>query len=248
LAVEIIPPRSTFKTRIETEDLCISGNSQGGSTTSQLPPLPRLPRRSTVKATECLIDVHLAMKIRDAARALGLRPGPGGDLGFRCCERGSGKHWISRSRPMAALRARSVFGSRSVRKLRRHPVGSGTGAVIRRQLLGCSRGFPLRARVGAAVIPSPGPATSHAACGFPALRAPAPVRAEGYETVQSEAAAARPVIGDPVLLEQSEGPIQPRAAPPLPPEAVTLAGPRRVAPNLLRYPVSDVREATADVE
>ena len=60
LAVGIIPPRSTFKTRIETEDRGISANSQGGSTTFQLPPLPRLPRRSTVKATECLIDVHLA--------------------------------------------------------------------------------------------------------------------------------------------------------------------------------------------
>ena len=60
LAVGIIPPRSTFKTRIETEDRRISANSQGGSTTFQLPPLPRLPRRSTVKATECLIDVHLA--------------------------------------------------------------------------------------------------------------------------------------------------------------------------------------------
>src|SRR5438093_1543331 len=43
LAVGIIPPRSTFKTRIETEDRRISANSQGGSTTSQLPPLPRLP-------------------------------------------------------------------------------------------------------------------------------------------------------------------------------------------------------------
>ena len=52
-------------------------------------------------------------------------------------------------------------------------VGSGTGAVIRRQLLGRVRGFPLRARVGVAVIPFPAPATSHVACGFPALRAPA---------------------------------------------------------------------------
>jgi hypothetical protein len=62
-------------------------------------------------------------------------------------------------------------------------VGSGTGAVIRRQLLGCGQGFPLRAHVEAAVIPSPVPATSHAACGFPALRAPASVRTKGYETV-----------------------------------------------------------------
>jgi hypothetical protein len=35
-------------------------------------------------------------------------------------------------------------------------------------------GFPLRARVEVAVIPFPVPAASHAACGFTALRAPAP--------------------------------------------------------------------------
>ena len=64
-------------------------------------------------------------------------------------------------------------------------VGSGTGAVIRRQLLGRVRGFPLRARVGAAVIPFPVPATSHAACGFPALRAPAPLRDKGYEAYRA---------------------------------------------------------------
>ena len=39
--------------------------------------------------------------------------------------------------------------------------------------LGCIRGFPLRARLAVSVAPFPVPATSHAACGFPALRAPA---------------------------------------------------------------------------
>ena len=52
-------------------------------------------------------------------------------------------------------------------------VGSRTGAVARRSLLGCIRGFPLRARLGVSVTPFPAPATSHVACGFPALRAPA---------------------------------------------------------------------------
>jgi hypothetical protein len=56
---------------------------------------------------------------------------------------------------------------------RAYLVGSGTGAVARRNLLGCVRGFPLRARLGVSVAPSPAPAASHAACGFPALRAPA---------------------------------------------------------------------------
>src|SRR2546427_10308912 len=63
-------------------------------------------------------------------------------------------------------------------------VGSGTGAVTRRPLLVCIQGFPLRARVGVAVIPFPVPAASHAACGFAALRAPAPLRGKGYETVR----------------------------------------------------------------
>src|ERR1700688_4038820 len=63
-------------------------------------------------------------------------------------------------------------------------VRSGTGAVIRRRLLGRVRGFPLRARVGGAVVPFPVPAASHAACGFPALRAPAPLRGKGYGAVR----------------------------------------------------------------
>ena len=36
----------------------------------------------------------------------------------------------------------------------------------------CIRGFPLRARLGIAAAPFPASATSHVACGFPALRAP----------------------------------------------------------------------------
>src|SRR6185369_14960721 len=63
-------------------------------------------------------------------------------------------------------------------------VGSGTGAVIRRRLLGRVRGFPLRARVEVAVIPFPVPATSHAACGFTALRAPASLCGKGYGAVR----------------------------------------------------------------
>src|ERR1700674_2798915 len=63
-------------------------------------------------------------------------------------------------------------------------VGSRTGAVIRRRCLGCVQGFPLRARVGVAVIPFPVPAASHAACGFAALRAPAPLRGKGYGAVR----------------------------------------------------------------
>ena len=45
--------------------------------------------------------------------------------------------------------------------------GSGTGAVARRSVPGRVRGLPLRARIGRSVAPSPDPAASHAACGFP---------------------------------------------------------------------------------
>ena len=37
----------------------------------------------------------------------------------------------------------------------------------------CIQGFPLRAQLAVSVAPFPAPSTSHAACGFPALRAPA---------------------------------------------------------------------------
>jgi hypothetical protein len=53
------------------------------------------------------------------------------------------------------------------------PVESRTGAVVLRSLLVCIQGFPVRARLGVSVTPFPAPATSHVACGFPALRAPA---------------------------------------------------------------------------
>ena len=118
------------------------------------------------------------------------------------------------------------------------PVGSGTGAVIRRQLLGRVRGFPLRARVEVAVIPSPIPAASHAACGFAALRAPAPLRVKSYEALRLAAVASQRSVGHPVVVEQPQVAVQPRSVPPFPAEAVTLARTRQVAPNLLLDPVS----------
>jgi hypothetical protein len=41
-----------------------------------------------VKATDCVIDVELALRIRDKAHVLGLTPKARGDLGFRCIECG----------------------------------------------------------------------------------------------------------------------------------------------------------------
>src|ERR1700746_1064391 len=50
---------------------------------------------------------------------------------------------------------------------------------------------------------------------------------------------------DSVLVKESQSPIQPLPAPPLPSEALALSGAGQVAPNLLFYPVSDVPEAPA---
>src|SRR6202140_1093854 len=52
-------------------------------------------------------------------------------------------------------------------------------------------------------------------------------------------------MGDSVTMEESERSIQPRFAPPLPTETVTLARARQMVPNFLFDPVADVREAPA---
>ena len=52
-------------------------------------------------------------------------------------------------------------------------VGSRAGAVLRRRGLSFSPRFLWECLTSRTVSPFPAPATSHAACGFPALRAPA---------------------------------------------------------------------------
>src|SRR5712671_6794807 len=54
-------------------------------------------------------------------------------------------------------------------------------------------------------------------------------------------------MDDSIAVEKVEASIQPRVAPPLPAEPVTLARARQVGPNLLRHPVSNVRETPAGV-
>src|SRR4030095_14750255 len=54
-------------------------------------------------------------------------------------------------------------------------------------------------------------------------------------------------MGNPVARKEAEGPIQPRGAPPLPTEPVTLARTRQVGPNLLLHPVANVRETPPGV-
>ena len=55
------------------------------------------------------------------------------------------------------------------------------------------------------------------------------------------------MISHSILIKEHERPIQRCPAPPLPSEALALAGSRQVAPNLLLYPVSDIRETPARV-
>jgi hypothetical protein len=52
------------------------------------------------------------------------------------------------------------------------PVGSRTGAVFRRSSLAVSPRFLWECLNSQTVNPFPAPATSHPACGFPALRTP----------------------------------------------------------------------------
>jgi len=86
----------------------------------------------------------------------------------------------------------------------------------------------------------PAPTTSHVACGFPALRAPAhftprfmrPIRPERLPPARS------------VLREESKRSVQPVLVPPLPAEASTLARPGQMVPYLLLYP-SDPRSGHA---
>ena len=60
-----------------------------------------------------------------------------------------------------------------------------------------------------------------------------------------EAAVGTRSVGNAVLREEAERPIEPCLGPPLPAETVTLAGSHQMVPNLLLDPVSNVREAPA---
>ena len=128
--------------------------------------------------------------------------------------------------------------SRSGRALARWPVGFS---------LACIRGFPLRARLGVAVAPFPAPATSHVACGFPALRAPAHFTPRVMGLSGWSDCRGRRMIRHAVPRKESQRIVQPFPAPPLPAETSTLARPSQMSPNLLFYPVSDVGETPARV-
>ena len=93
----------------------------------------------------------------------------------------------------------------------------------------------------------PAPATSHVACGFPALRVPAHFTSRVMGPIGAGAAAWLATIRNAVLRKEPERAVQPFPAPPLPAKASTLARSGQVAPNPLLYPVLDVREAPTRV-
>ena len=120
---------------------------------------------------------------------LGLAVAALGELADGARHRSTGDdHRVAASRPPL------VLGVEKQAPLRHTAVGSGTGATIRRQLLGRLRGLPLRARVEAAVIPSPVHA-SHAGCGLTALRAAAPFATRVISALGGTAAAPRVRFG-----------------------------------------------------
>ena len=97
----------------------------------------------------------------------------------------------------------------------RSRVGNWRGGSSGRSL-GRIRGFPLRARLASSVAPFPAPATSHAACGFPALRAPAHCAARFMGPIRLESLSR-------TVLEPSPKfrcPLRPSTTPPLPSEAL----------------------------
>jgi hypothetical protein len=95
------------------------------------------------------------------------------------------------------------------------------------------------------VNPFPAPATSHVACGFPALRAPAQFMSRVMRPIDWSDCRDGLSITDSVPRKESKRALQPFPAPPLPAEAPMLARPGQMTPNLLFYPVSDIGETPA---
>lgn len=91
----------------------------------------------------------------------------------------------------------------------------------------------------------PAPSTSHAACGFPALRAPIcfTSRLMGLSCWGRF----RRVASHLIAVEQLQSVVQPRPTPPRPAEAFSFPSLRQMAPDLLFHPIFDVAETLARV-
>src|SRR5271170_7979343 len=89
----------------------------------------------------------------------------------------------------------------------------------------------------------PAPASSNAACGFPALRSPVCFAPRFMDL--SCRGDFRQRSANPVTIEQSQGFVQPLPTPSRPAEALSFPSAQHVAPNLLFHPVFDEAEALA---
>ena len=112
-------------------------------------------------------------------------------------------------------------------------VGSETGAVVRRQLLVRIRSFPLRAQVEAAVTPVSSPRRIARSMRICRTTRSCTGSRQGLWGRAGWTDCFAWLVGDSVVIEQAEVAIHPRSAPPFPSEAVTLARPRQVVPNLV---------------
>src|ERR1700756_248807 len=91
----------------------------------------------------------------------------------------------------------------------------------------------------------PVPATSNAACGFPALRSPVRFTPRLMGPILPARLSAN--VPNPVAVEQLQGFVQPLPTPPHPAEALSFPSSHHMAPNLLLYPVLNEAKALAGV-
>jgi hypothetical protein len=103
-----------------------------------------------------------------------------------------------------------------------------------------------RDRSPATMVTFPAPATSNAACGFPALRFPVCFMPGVMRPIMLGALSAQ-LHSNPIAVKQLQFLVYPLPTPPRPAEAASIPGPPHVTPNLLFYPVLNEAETLAGV-
>src|SRR5437870_9144973 len=99
---------------------------------------------------------------------------------------------------------------------------------------------------GARMGPSPAPAASNGANGFPVRRSPVCSR-HGLCDLSTRSAFGRSPIADPIVSEEPEPFMEPHRTPPLPAEAATAPRPHQMAPHSLLDPQPHIRQAPTRV-
>src|SRR6516165_10163971 len=107
--------------------------------------------------------------------------------------------------------------------------------------------FPASCPCRFAMSPSPAPASSNGANGFPVRRFPAGFASRVMRPIGRRARSGGGHILYPVLLKEPELLIHPRLTPPLPAEASTMSRPHQMASHLLLHPGPDVGKAPTRV-